>query len=654
MAINNKTFTPGDTLPASKINEIQTCIQTNENELSAIKTGISSMQSSIAPLDGIPSRVTSAENSLSHISDLIDSFTTESSSGGSDTSKVLVWSHPRKNNLAGNVSFDFDSYWFAMYEKFGAEITFDTIELPIYAKNKEHPVAVEISIVSDSKIIPAMPYRNFTKSHRAIIAAEDINTDKNSNMIAVFENSITVPADKCLVIFILGGPGAKGAEVTKDTNVFPILGNRHWFTSDNLGSIDDFSSGTIHTTTTETAPKYFWYSQNANTYASTLSESDRYSAQFNLYLTQTSVPSSGSGLRWESLSGTLPPEKIGSGSISSSKLADCRSMDMCLPSHIYGVTGEQLSIYYDSIVCDSPSNHLFTVTGSNGTALKECWRADTSSPVSKPLIFTAYNHSFEKEYEKSVQLLISSDNLSSPVNVLVAGDSIIANGSNGGMVTYALQEKNTNINCIGTKGSSANQHEGIAGWTLSKFMSSESKFYNPSTSKFDFSYYMSHNSFSECGYTFWHLGINDVFACAGNDVSSLISTNTSYYNTIIESIHNYDPNIKIGLLSPIPPPQSEDLSLSYTNRDFSRWRYKEKLHRYSAGIMKAFSGRQDENVFIVPFGQNLDTSDHFPIHAELKNSHSSVSVNRQNNLHPTDNGYSALADAIYYFIINNL
>lgn len=67
-------------------------------------------------------------------------------------------------------------------------------------------------------------------------------------------------------------------------------------------------------------------------------------------------------------------------------------------------------------------------------------------------------------------------------------------------------------------------------------------FYNTSTEKFDFSYYMTQQGYTDVDYVFINLGTNDLNRSPMTETDIM-----GYYDEMITSIKQYNSNIKICL-----------------------------------------------------------------------------------------------------------
>ena len=100
--------------------------------------------------------------------------------------------------------------------------------------------------------------------------------------------------------------------------------------------------------------------------------------------------------------------------------------------------------------------------------------------------------------------------------ILLIGDSLTFNQPmSKHLVDDLLTSDAMNVSLIGTLGTAPYLREGRSGWSAHDYVSGyehgdsfTNAFWNPSTSKFDFSYYMSNNGFTGVDYVFINLGTN--------------------------------------------------------------------------------------------------------------------------------------------------
>lgn len=138
--------------------------------------------------------------------------------------------------------------------------------------------------------------------------------------------------------------------------------------------------------------------------------------------------------------------------------------------------------------------------------------------------------------------------------VLFIGDSYTAAGVYPKYVYDKLESLGKTVTLIGTQGTSPYKHEGHSGWRnytyancakgsddIPELGNTINPFWNPATSKFDFSYYIQNNSLLTPDIVFINLGTNDFTQSVERTEKETLNA----MNTIVNSIKSYDSNIKI-------------------------------------------------------------------------------------------------------------
>lgn len=232
--------------------------------------------------------------------------------------------------------------------------------------------------------------------------------------------------------------------------------------------------------------------------------------------------------------------------------------------------------------------------------------------------------------------------------ILYIGDSM----TNAAQYTQFLLDKFNapgeamNIEPIGTRGTGANKHEGRSGWRAHEYVNRQTgeygeivtnPFWNPATSKFDFSYYMSQNGFAGVDIVMINLGTNDVARTNFNADSDIVDS----YQFMIDSIKAYNANIKILLW--LPPTRSQ---LLFNSRDAV-----DVALRANDLIIKNFDNKEGQNIWLVPVGMAVDPEYDYAT-TDLPRSEGSSETFRfaTDTIHPTSLGYRHMADVIYPYI----
>lgn len=328
--------------------------------------------------------------------------------------------------------------------------------------------------------------------------------------------------------------------------------------------------------------------------------------------------------------------------------------EILLPSVLYATEGVELNIFWDNVIfSDLLIDELFiNVTCNRGQQFERGWRYTPGSETGSESFTIAVYHKTTLLREKTITLQI--ENLSGgPVSkkLLCLGDSTTAGGQYISLITSEYGS-NPTVEFLGTKGSGANKHEGVSGWSYASFVGSESPFYI--NGQLDFSAYLTNN-----GYTMSaddlitiHLGINDVFS-DGSD--SNITAIMGHIQTLVTMFRAAVPNINICLLATIPPSISQDaFGASYGNT----YTLKGYLANYQAWMVRLLtewdtSAKQADRIYVAQFNCNMDRVYNFPKTTVPANARTSETVTYYNNgVHPSVEGYNQMGDSLWMFIKN--
>lgn len=188
--------------------------------------------------------------------------------------------------------------------------------------------------------------------------------------------------------------------------------------------------------------------------------------------------------------------------------------------------------------------------------------------------------------------------------ILFIGDS----KTDAGVYTQCLMDMfaddSMSIQLLGTRGTADNRHEGRSGWSARNYVLNDayrgviedSPFYNPTTHAFDFGYYMDRNGYDGVDFVFINLGTNDA-----DDSANFIS----YYNTMIDGIRSYNPNVIIGIW--VPAPFATFGGYSHADNDAQTFDMME-------AIIAEFDTPENQanRIFVVPTHMNLNTEYDYP------------------------------------------
>ncbi len=223
-----------------------------------------------------------------------------------------------------------------------------------------------------------------------------------------------------------------------------------------------------------------------------------------------------------------------------------------LPDKMVLVKGEQAWFITDQIMPFRPANFYLSYSYSgkadrvtDGTFGYAVTPTDTGAAALIVAVQTYSEGEMRTLLEHRVEITVVEKQSQLSLTALLIGDSRISDGT----IVSALKNTLPNLTLLGTRQFQSIPHEGRGGWSSSDYRKAESDssgavmqnpFYSPSTEDFDFSHYMSSNHAGrQLDLVILNLGANDGFS--ERSVENLVF--------MIESIHSFDPEIEILVLS---------------------------------------------------------------------------------------------------------
>lgn len=328
------------------------------------------------------------------------------------------------------------------------------------------------------------------------------------------------------------------------------------------------------------------------------------------------------------------------------------SFTLVTPTSLRICGGIEQNIYYQNLLIGKKVDDTYrirtTTYATNYDKFARLSKADNTSE-SHGFRFYVYPYNSKRYIESKAlnyQIVPKSAGSGLSKKVMIIGDSLTFNQPmTKHLVDNLLNDDVMNVELIGTLGTSPYLREGRSGWgaytytheaehTNENGTTFTNAFWNPSTLSFDFSYYMNQNGFSGVDYVFICLGTNDF----GRTVTDVVAD----LQTMVDSIHAYNANIRVGVWS--PPPRGLTGNGSMVNHDI--------LMGLVEGILNGFEGKEASRTYTVPVTVNVDPFYDFPMQ--------SVNVSADNPnyqmlittdlVHPSNAGYAKMADMIYSYI----
>lgn len=316
------------------------------------------------------------------------------------------------------------------------------------------------------------------------------------------------------------------------------------------------------------------------------------------------------------------------------------------PPLVYAVADTEMTVYLDNIFYNKAEGYLIKkISGTGMLTSTNKIKYNTSNAQTGTTVLDVLNKERELLGTLNIPFKISSKNANSGVTkkVMIIGDSFVASGGISGGLRTLFENDVMNITLLGTLGSGTNRHEGRSGWSsydiikTSSYNNSTNLFLN-SSGDFDFGYYLENNSIDTPDIVFIQFGINDLWR-------PMNSTATiDNINTMITSIKASNPDVIIGVGLVCPP------YLGDAEGEYTKLKHVERLDLLKK-MIAGFSNRTNENIYAIPINTNLDTKNNFTITTKANIANSDRTIEICNDVtHPTNGGYSQIANVYYAFL----
>lgn len=351
--------------------------------------------------------------------------------------------------------------------------------------------------------------------------------------------------------------------------------------------------------------------------------------------------------------------------------ATAGELQLTLPPVVYATPDVQMSLYHDNLVLtETPEKYRFEITSDVGQNEARRWAV-------KPTDADVGKHSIEVKVKDARGTVIESGRTTLHVSprksgegkslrLLIVGDSLTHATIYPNEIAKLLsQPGNPKWIMLGTHHPAsalpAVNHEGYGGWKWSDFLTkytvptpgvtagplarkSTSPFLFPSadgkTGVFDLPrYFKEHCDDVPPDVVTFLLGINDCFGADPNSPDKKINEVLDQADKLLAEFHKAAPKalLAVGLTT---PPNSRQAGFTANYKDkYPRWGWKRIQHRLVQRMLERLSGREKENIHLVPTELNLDPVDGYP---------------ENNGVHPNPVGYAQIGASFYAWMKSRL
>lgn len=223
-------------------------------------------------------------------------------------------------------------------------------------------------------------------------------------------------------------------------------------------------------------------------------------------------------------------------------------------------------------------------------------------------------------------------NIEENATILFMGDSLL--NQNYYTKYFVDMFDEGQVTLLGTRGNDGSKHEGRGGWSAYDYCNVSAKygFSNPflHNGEFNFDYYMQNNDYKDVNYVVISLGINDINLLGHNNYGEILN----YFDKITDSIHCYNPSIKIIINTPIMPFSTEETTYA-----------KDKRLGFTKTLTSHYS---DSDIYISPAYLTINSYEDFKFIQPLINEdNQNTAMIVTDTTHPNLGGYKSLAAATY-------
>lgn len=333
------------------------------------------------------------------------------------------------------------------------------------------------------------------------------------------------------------------------------------------------------------------------------------------------------------------------------------SPQFVLPRRLYICGGKQMNLYYANMVKNI--DKLYDMMATAFVSVYDYFaRIDSTATTNTQhsLYFQAYPHNAKQVIWSGIfgyTVVPTTSGTGLNKKIMLIGDSITRQIAMSGFLSDDFDGDPMAVTFVGTYKDNENTdyHEGRPGWSAYNYVhdathTSDSGstltnyFYNPDTQTFDFAYYantkyqeVTGNAFPGVDYVFVNLGTNDF----GRDPSAIVND----LKAIVNSIHSYDANIRVGVWT-LPPRALVGIG-SLVNRD--------TILDIAAAVIAEFDQKESAKTYLVPMTLTLDPYYDFQIENQAVSSRNSATWRvATDKVHPADPGRWKIADMFYSYI----
>ena len=279
-------------------------------------------------------------------------------------------------------------------------------------------------------------------------------------------------------------------------------------------------------------------------------------------------------------------------------------VEVILPSHIYGVAGQEINIYKQNLVLFNRLKSLAyihtRIAGSVQSDERTIWTPTPTELTEETKPVEVFTYGLQASNNQNmIACGVPKDTGNGNIKVLICGDSKVQNGYVSYHFLHDFDDDNMSVTLLGSKYNwqTDNRNEGYGSKTATWFATDADSpcVFN---GEFNFAQYMSTQGYTGVDFVFLNFGTNDATQSSSGYAEAFVSAIT----TMIESIHDYNANINVivGMCEGVCT------FWDTNNSEFISWDANNKIQQLHKATIAAFDNRHNENIYVCPMYMGMD------------------------------------------------
>lgn len=292
---------------------------------------------------------------------------------------------------------------------------------------------------------------------------------------------------------------------------------------------------------------------------------------------------------------------------------------LIVPKKIYGFVGAETSLYFDNITQDKNADFTMLFPSSFvGLRQFERWMYKPTTAGETSFTISSSKAGFELDSQTVAVKVVADNAVNATKKVHFIGDSLIEYGDKL-KALYDLQAANTytKLNFVGTRSLAAPyadvKHNGYAGKSIDQLFTATipsvgtNPFYNPTTSAFDYSYFLTNSSIDTPDFVFIGFGPNDMSSITTDGMAiAKAKFICDYYQRMIDSIKTASSAIKVVIAASVPSGDDADGFTTAIVRG-EQWRMNRNLKILAKEVYSRFGSSEASGIYVSHASCSFDT-----------------------------------------------